>query len=63
MDNYSPSKLSKIRRGAKNATYDKTAVHTILDAHFMCHIPYVFEDSYGLCTSRRNHLFAWRNGY
>ncbi len=45
MKKFTPTKLSKIKRGAKNATYDKTAVFNILDAHFMCHVPYVFEDT------------------
>ena len=45
MDKYNPSKLSKVKRGAKNASYDKKAVHSILDAHFMCHVPYVFDDT------------------
>lgn len=43
MENYNPSKLSKIKRGAKNASYDKPKVFEILDAHFMCHVPYVFD--------------------
>lgn len=45
MPNYNPSKLSKVKRGAKNASYDKDAVHAILDAHFMCHVPYVFDST------------------
>ena len=43
MSKYNPSKLSKVKRGAKNATYDKAAVFEILDADFMCHVPYVFD--------------------
>jgi len=45
MSKYTPSKLSKVKRGAKNASYDTNVVHRILDAHFMCHVPYVFDDT------------------
>lgn len=45
MQNYNPNKLSKIKRGAKNAFYDKKTVFEILDAHFMCHVPYMFDDT------------------
>ncbi len=45
MKKYTPSKLSKVKRGSQNADYDKTTVFTILDNHFMCHVPYVFEDT------------------
>lgn len=44
MDKYNPSKISKVKRGAKNAAYDKPKIFEILDAHFMCHVPYVFDD-------------------
>lgn len=43
MSTFKPSETSKIKRGAKRATYDKTTVFKILDAHFMCHVPYIFE--------------------
>ena len=43
MDQYQPSKTSKISRGAKRASYDKETVFQILDDHFMCHLPYIFE--------------------
>jgi len=43
MPNYDPSKLSKVKRGRNRATYDKATVFNILDAHFICHVPYVFD--------------------
>lgn len=43
MKNYAPSKVSKVKRGAKNASYDRTSVHKILDADFICHVPYVYD--------------------
>ena len=45
MSNYKTTKLSKVKRGAKNATYDKATVFEILDADFMCHVPYLFDDT------------------
>lgn len=43
MPKYEPTKHSKVKRGSNRADYDKTAVFKILDDHFMCHVPYVFE--------------------
>lgn len=45
MKSYSASETSKVKRGAKRATYDKETVFKILDDHFMCHVPYVYEDT------------------
>ncbi len=44
MSSYDPTKLSKVKRGRNRATYDKATVFNILDAHFICHVPYVFDD-------------------
>lgn len=43
MDKFKPTETSKVKRGAKRALYDKEAVFNILDDHFICHVPYVFE--------------------
>jgi len=40
---YSISKVNKVVRGVKRATYDETTVHTILDDAFLCHIGYQWE--------------------
>jgi uncharacterized protein len=40
---YTPSHLSKVKRGAKNANYNQETVFKILDAHFMCHVPYMID--------------------
>ncbi len=45
MSNYNPSKLSKVKRGSKRASYDKATVFNILDSHFICHVPYVFDET------------------
>ncbi len=45
MPKYEPTKLSKVKRGKNRADYDKTTVFKILDTHFICHVPYVFEDT------------------
>ena len=45
MKKYNPTSLSKIKRGSNRATYDQQAVFEILDAHFMCHVPYVFDNT------------------
>jgi nitroimidazol reductase NimA-like FMN-containing flavoprotein (pyridoxamine 5'-phosphate oxidase superfamily) len=53
MSTYAPTKRTKIRRLAKRAVYDKTAVWGILDEGFLCHLgftvdgqPYVIPTSY-----------------
>ena len=45
MEKYVTTEASKIKRGAKRASYDKATVFQILDDHFICHIPYVYEDT------------------
>ena len=45
MKKYTPSKLSKVKRGTKNASYDKATVFSILDTNFMCHVAYVYDDT------------------
>jgi len=45
MSKYTPTKLSKVKRGRNRAKYDETTVFKILDSHFICHVPYVFEDT------------------
>jgi len=45
MSKFEPTKLSKVKRGRNRADYDKSTVFNILDSHFVCHVPYVFEDT------------------
>jgi nitroimidazol reductase NimA-like FMN-containing flavoprotein (pyridoxamine 5'-phosphate oxidase superfamily) len=43
MQEYSKSKLNKIKRGQKRATYDIEKINTILDAGFICYVSYIYE--------------------
>ncbi|TPN88756.1 pyridoxamine 5'-phosphate oxidase family protein [Aquimarina algicola] len=42
MSEYSVSKLNKVVRGPKRASYDVATINTILDDAFLCHIGYVY---------------------
>lgn len=42
---YTPSKRSKVKRGANRASYDKATLFKILDENFMGHLAYVFEET------------------
>ncbi|KAA1243444.1 pyridoxamine 5'-phosphate oxidase family protein [Aquimarina sp. RZ0] len=44
MSAYQVNDLNKVIRGSKRATYNKEEINTILDAAFLCHIGYVFEN-------------------
>lgn len=43
MKTFEKKPINKIVRGSKRARYDQEQVYKILDSHFICHIPYVFE--------------------
>ena len=43
MDSFEKTPLNKVLRGPKRAHYDKAIVNEILDSHFVCHVPYVYE--------------------
>jgi nitroimidazol reductase NimA-like FMN-containing flavoprotein (pyridoxamine 5'-phosphate oxidase superfamily) len=43
MDNYTPTARTKVRRLPKRASYDKQAVHAILDEGFICHIGFALD--------------------
>lgn len=43
MDNYTPTSRTKVRRLPKRASYDKLAVHAILDEGFICHVGFAVE--------------------
>lgn len=43
MDNYTPTSRTKVRRLPKRASYDKLAVHSILDQGFICHVGFAVE--------------------
>ena len=44
MSTYPISELNKVIRGSKRANYNVETIHTILDAEFMCHVGYVWDD-------------------
>lgn len=43
MDNYAPTSRTKIRRLPKRGSYDKLAVHAILDEGFVCHVGFAVD--------------------
>ncbi|WP_298420400.1 pyridoxamine 5'-phosphate oxidase family protein [uncultured Kordia sp.] len=45
MQEYSKSKLNRIKRGQIRATYDVSAINTILDAGFIGYVSYIYEDN------------------
>ena len=44
MEEYSKSKLNRVKRGQVRATYDVEKIDTILDAGFIGYVSYVYED-------------------
>lgn len=44
MQEYSKSKLNRIKRGQIRATYDVEKINTILDAGFIGYVSYIYED-------------------
>lgn len=44
MQEYSKSKLNRIKRGQNRATYDVDKINTILDAGFIGYVSYIYED-------------------
>lgn len=44
MEKYSESKLNRVKRGAKRATYDKETIFNIIDAGFLAHVGYVYDN-------------------
>ncbi|MFI4865906.1 MAG: pyridoxamine 5'-phosphate oxidase family protein [Steroidobacterales bacterium] len=43
MDDYTPTARTKIRRLPKRGSYDKLAVHSILDEGFVCHVGFAVD--------------------
>lgn len=43
MDNYTPTSRTKVRRLPKRASYDRLAVHAILDEGFVCHVGFAVD--------------------
>lgn len=43
MQDYSKSKLNRVKRGANRAVYDKEAINAILDAGFLCYVGYIYD--------------------
>ena len=44
MSEFSKNPLNKVVRGSKRAQYNKELIYNTLDSHFICQIPYVFEE-------------------
>ncbi len=44
MASYPISELNKVVRGPKRAIYDKKQIDEILDATFLCHVGYIYDD-------------------
>ncbi|WP_299885818.1 pyridoxamine 5'-phosphate oxidase family protein [uncultured Lacinutrix sp.] len=44
MQDYSKSKLNRIKRGQNRATYDVEKINTILDAGFIGYVSYIYQD-------------------
>ncbi|WP_420573880.1 pyridoxamine 5'-phosphate oxidase family protein [Kordia sp.] len=45
MQEYSKSKLNRVKRGHIRATYDVSAINTVLDAGFIGYVSYIYEDN------------------
>jgi nitroimidazol reductase NimA-like FMN-containing flavoprotein (pyridoxamine 5'-phosphate oxidase superfamily) len=43
MDDYTPTSRTRVRRLPKRASYDKPAVHAILDEGFICHVGFAVD--------------------
>jgi len=43
MDDYSPTARTRVRRLPKRASYDRLAVHAILDQGFVCHVGFAVD--------------------
>lgn len=43
MKDYQQSKLNRIKRGQKRASYDVETINKILDAGFLCNVGYIYE--------------------
>ena len=44
MEQYSTDKLNRVKRGANRATYDVETINEILDAGFIAHVSYMFNN-------------------
>ncbi|MFD2562503.1 pyridoxamine 5'-phosphate oxidase family protein [Aquimarina rubra] len=45
MEQYPKTKLNKVIRGAKRASYNKEEINKILDDAFLCHVGYVWQNN------------------
>ncbi|WP_431165281.1 pyridoxamine 5'-phosphate oxidase family protein [Tenacibaculum halocynthiae] len=43
MNEYTKSKLNRVKRGANRAIYDVEKINTILDAGFLCYVGYIYD--------------------
>ena len=57
MEEYSKSKINRIKRGQNRATYDVEKINSILDAGFLCYVGYIYDGnpiSIPMAYSRKN---------
>lgn len=57
VDSYPVSARNRVKRLHERASYDRAAVHAILDSGFLCHVAYVI-DGQPFCTP----TIHWRDG-
>ena len=57
MTEYSQTPINRVKRNPKRATYDRAAIHGILDAAMICHLAYQIDDQ-PYCTP----TIHWREG-
>lgn len=56
-DAYTPSERSRVRRVHDRGSYDKAALHAVLDAGMLCHVGYVIDGQPYVTPT-----FQWREG-
>ena len=45
MSDFKPTKKTKVVRGHKRGSYSKEDLYSVLDAGYLCHVAYIFENS------------------
>lgn len=43
MSEFAKSHFNKVIRGSKRALYNEAEIYSILDSHFLCQVPYIYE--------------------
>lgn len=57
MDEFSPTERTRVKRLHQRALYDRDSIYRILDAGFVCHVGYTFDDHPYVTTTS-----YWRHG-